>query len=86
MPKQRHMIRILHAILAAYLLVGFKPSGLSAGATTNQASQPNVICILIDSLRPALDYSGDHLFKSPNIDKFAKEAPQFNRPWNKATA
>ena len=83
MTKQRHMIRILHAMLAAYLLVGFNPSALRANATTNHASQPNVLFIAIDDLRSALDCYGDPLAKSPNIDKFAKEARQLNRPWNK---
>jgi hypothetical protein len=49
------------------------------------ASQPNVLFIAITDLRPALGCYGDPLFKSPNIDKFAKEAPRFNRPWNKTT-
>ncbi len=40
MAKQRHMIRILHAMLAAYPPVGFKPSALSAGASTNQHHNP----------------------------------------------
>ncbi len=45
------------------------------------AERPNVLFIAIDDLRPALGCYGDPLAKSPNIDKFAKSARQFNRAY-----
>ncbi len=45
------------------------------------ATRPNVLMIFIDDLRPSLGCYGDALAKSPNIDRFAQTARQFNRAY-----
>jgi hypothetical protein len=51
---------------AAFLLWG-----LACGhfATASAAQRPNVLLICVDDLKPALGCYGDHLAKSPNIDR-----------------
>lgn len=50
---------------------------------TSQAAQqhPNVLMIFVDDLRPSLGCYGDKVVKSPNIDRFAATARQFNRAY-----
>tara|TARA_Y100001934_G_C12351421_1_gene775585 strand:- start:79 stop:1527 length:1449 start_codon:yes stop_codon:yes gene_type:complete len=45
------------------------------------AKRPNVLMIFVDDLRPALGCYGDPLAKTPNIDRFARTARQFNRAY-----
>ncbi|KAF0175443.1 MAG: sulfatase [Limisphaerales bacterium] len=43
------------------------------------AARPNVLLICVDDLKPALGCYGDALAKSPNLDRLAARAVQFNR-------
>lgn len=45
------------------------------------SSKPNVLFIAIDDLRPQLGCYGHQQIHSPNIDRFAKSAMQFNRAY-----
>lgn len=46
-----------------------------------ESVRPNVLMVFVDDLRPALGCYGDPLVKSPNIDRFASTARQFNRAY-----
>jgi arylsulfatase A-like enzyme len=48
---------------------------------TEKASQPNILFIAIDDLRPELGCYDDSQVKSPNIDVLANEALTFNRAY-----
>lgn len=54
---------------------------LIAPLTALSADQPNVLFISIDDLRPSLGSYGDPLAITPNIDRFASTARQFNRAY-----
>lgn len=43
--------------------------------------RPNVLMIFVDDLRPTLGCYGDKIVKSPNIDRFAATARQFDRAY-----
>lgn len=45
------------------------------------ADKPNVLIIAIDDLRPSLGCYGDPIAKTPNIDRQASTARQFNRAY-----
>lgn len=45
------------------------------------AERPNVLLIFVDDLRPSLGCYGDERVKSPNIDRFASTARQFDRAY-----
>ncbi|MBM3831177.1 MAG: sulfatase [Verrucomicrobia bacterium] len=57
------------------LLCSLCVSALSSAAAT----KPNVLLICVDDLKPVLGCYGDKLVKSPNIDRLASRAVQFDR-------
>jgi iduronate 2-sulfatase len=59
---------------AAFLLWGL---ACGHGATASAAQRPNVLLICVDDLKPALGCYGDHLAKSPNIDRLAARGLRF---------
>ncbi|MEM9367109.1 MAG: sulfatase [Planctomycetota bacterium] len=75
------MSRLRTIAHVACILACVDVSGSLAGASSSSASQPNVVFIAIDDLRPALGCYGDPLAKSPHIDQFANSARQFNRAY-----
>lgn len=75
------MIRYLLATFVALLFACIDVSRTSAEVPTVRKSQPNVLFIAIDDLRPALGCYGDPRAKTPSIDQFAKSARQFNRAY-----
>lgn len=54
---------------------------LTCASSVAEASPPNVLMIFVDDLRPSLGCYGDKIVKSPNIDRFAATARQFNRAY-----
>lgn len=48
----------------------------------NGGSQPNILLILVDDLKPTLGAYGDNIAVSPNIDKLANEGMLFNRAYS----
>ena len=52
-----------------------------AGAEPEPASQPNVLFIAIDDLRPELGCYGSTIAKSPNIDRLAATSVTFTRAY-----
>ena len=48
---------------------------------TARAEKPNVLLICVDDLKPLLGCYGDQLVKSPNIDRLAARAVQFDRAY-----
>jgi len=54
---------------------------LLAPASLLAADKPNVLFIAIDDLRPSLGCYGDPIAKTPNIDRLASTARQFNRAY-----
>lgn len=71
------MSRILHHMLPAVLLLGLPCSLFAKDAATH----PNILFIAVDDLRTSLQCYGDPLAKTPNIDRFAATARQFNRAY-----
>jgi len=53
----------------------------AAPLETPATSRPNILFIAIDDLRPSLGCYGDELAKSPNLDRFARTARQFNHAY-----
>jgi len=49
--------------------------------TLAKSSQPHILFIAIDDLRPELGCYGSKIVKSPNIDRLAKEGRQFDRAY-----
>lgn len=47
----------------------------------SQETQPNVLLILVDDLKPTLGTYGDDVVKSPNIDKLVSRGMQFNNAY-----
>ena len=64
--------------LASAMVIG--AVGLLISPTT-QASQPNVLFIGVDDLRPELNCYGATHIKSPNIDRLAAEGVLFERAY-----
>lgn len=64
-----------HILLPVILLFG------SPALSFSQEKRPNVLFIFVDDLRPSLGCYGDTLVKSPNIDRFACTARQFDRAY-----
>ena len=44
-------------------------------------TQPNILFIAVDDLRPELKFYGAQQIKSPNLDKLASESLVFNRAY-----
>lgn len=54
---------------------------LSCGGSTKQQSQPNVLFIAVDDLRPELGCYGAEHIHSPNIDKLASQSTLFENAY-----
>ncbi len=67
----------LHRMIA--LLVGM--ALLSASAADGAPSQPNILFIAVDDLRPELGCYGRDYIHSPNIDRIAAQGMVFNRAY-----
>lgn len=60
-----------------FALIGF----LSVALTARAESQPNVLLICVDDLKPALGCYGDELAISPNIDRLAARGMRFDKAY-----
>ncbi len=66
-------MKLLPSLLALFASLCVLCGQLSA------AAKPNVLLICVDDLKPILGCYGDKLVKSPNIDRLAARAVQFDR-------
>jgi iduronate 2-sulfatase len=73
--RGRHVcpLRMVPSLRRTFRVLCFVLWGLACGrfATASAAQRPNVLLICVDDLKPALGCYGDHLAKSPNIDRLA---------------
>lgn len=90
LPRRAIRSLLVLAISTAMLSVAMMVPGLAAatepaessGQSSGQpASRPNVLLICVDDLKPALGCYGDALARTPNIDRLAKRAVQFERAY-----
>ena len=51
---------------------------IAGGNTSGDADGPNIILIIADDLGPQLGTYGDAVARTPNIDRLARQGPQFN--------
>ena len=71
-------------LLAVIAFMSIYPKQIFASGSSNSeahATQPNILFIAIDDLRPELGcYGAEHII-SPNIDKLAREGIVFDRAY-----
>lgn len=62
-----------------FFLMVLSLGGMTTAATPNSATQPNVLLICVDDLRPELASFDASYIKSPNIDRLASMGRPFHR-------
>ncbi|SKB96976.1 Sulfatase [Salegentibacter salinarum] len=62
-----------------FVVTGLSISGVLA---QQECSQPNVLLIMVDDLKPTLGTYGDTLTISPNIDQLAAEGMGFAKAYS----
>jgi arylsulfatase A-like enzyme len=95
MKQRRRHLLLWRTVVAAIVLLGMcvlwlrRSDENGSSPSTRSGGQPNVIIILVDTLRP--DYLGTYGFQadvSPNMDAFASESVKFTNafahsPWTR---
>jgi iduronate 2-sulfatase len=71
---------------AGLAFLGWLMAEASALAAEPIRSQPNVLFVIVDDLRPELGCYGNAEIKTPGFDSFAKQAVRFSRAYCQAAA